>query len=184
MFDSSVLPKMLLSIEMFRETFPHAQFQVERYLSFMIAPRKASKRRSPEELKEERRREFVGDVESNRAQLAALEELLPTIGVKEIKIINDSDETFDFEIYLQPNQKDRLKKLWDLARMAIPTCSAEATGYCHWGASMVSFGSEWIYLEFCMALLKKFSKNIFPDDTPIRALEMWRNFVAKHAPAA
>ncbi len=150
----------------------------------MIAPRKASKRRSPEELKEERRREFVGDVESNRAQLAALEELLPTIGVKEIKIINDSDETFDFEIYLQPNQKDRLKKLWDLARIAIPTCSAEATGYCHWGASMVSFGSEWIYLEFCMAFLKKFSKNIFPDDTPIRALEMWRNFVAKHAPAA
>jgi hypothetical protein len=42
--------------------------------------------------------------------------------------------------------------------MAIPTCSAEATGYCHWGASMVSFGSEWIYLEFRMAFLKKFSK--------------------------
>ena len=45
---------------------------------------------------------------------------------------------------------------------------------------MVSFGSEWIYLDFRMAFLKKFSKNILPDDTPIRALEMWRNFVAKH----
>jgi len=139
-----------------------------------------SKRRSPEELKEERRREFVDDIERVRAQLAALKELIPTLGVKEIKIIEDSEEIFDFEIYLQPNQKDRLEKLWELARMVIPTCSAEATGYCHWGASMVSFGSEWINLEFQMAFLNKFSKNIVPDDTPMRSLKMWRNFIAKH----
>ena len=45
---------------------------------------------------------------------------------------------------------------------------------------MVSFGSEWIYLHFRLAFLKKFSKNILPDDTPIRTLKMWRNFVEQH----
>jgi hypothetical protein len=143
-------------------------------------PQKARKRKSPEELQEQRRSEFIDDIAKIRVQLDALKELLPTISVKEIKIINDSDETFDFEIYLQPNQKDLLKKLWELACMEIPTCSAEGDGYCRWGASMVSFGSEWIYLEFRMAFLKKFSKNIVPDDTPIRALKMWRNFVEQH----
>ena len=133
-------------------------------------PRKASKRKSPEELQEERRNQFVDDIAKIRVQLDALKELLPTIDVEAIKIINDSDEIFDFEIYLQPNQKDLLKKLWELACMEIPTCSAEGDGYCRWGASMVSFGSEWIYLEFRIAFLKKFSKNIVPDDTPIRAL--------------
>ena|ERR1700674_4960413 len=144
-------------------------------------PRKASKRKSPEELQEERRNQFVDDIAKIRVQLDALKELLPTIDVEAIKIINDSDEIFDFEIYLQPNQKDLLKKLWELACMEIPTCSAEGDGYCRWGASMVSFGSEWIYLEFRMAFLKKFSKNILPDDTPIRTLKMWRNFIAEHA---
>jgi hypothetical protein len=107
---------------------------------------KQSKRRSPEELQDQRRSQFVDDIAKIRVQWNALKELLPTIVVKEIKIINDSDETFDFEIYLQPNQKDRLKKLWELACMEIPTCSAEGDGYCRWGASMVSFGSEWILL--------------------------------------
>ena len=144
-------------------------------------PQKARKRKSPEELQEQRRSEFIDDIAKIRVQLDALKELLPTISVKEIKIINDSDETFDFEIYLQPNQKDLLKKLWELACMEIPTCSAEGDSYCRWGASMVSFGSEWIYLEFRMAFLKKFSKNILPDDTPIRTLKMWRNFIAEHA---
>ena len=111
-------------------------------------PRKASKRKSPEELQEQRRNQFVDDIAKIRVQFDALKELLPTIVVKEIKIINDSDETFDFEIYLQPNQKDLLKKLWELACMEIPTCSAEGDGYCRWGASMVSFVSGWIYLDF------------------------------------
>jgi hypothetical protein len=141
---------------------------------------KQSKRRSPEELQDQRRNQFVDDIAKIRVQFDALKELLPTIGVEAIKIINDSDETFDFEIYLQPNQKDRLKKLWELACMTIPTCSAEGDGYCRWGASMVSFVSEWIYLDFRLAFLKKFSKNIVPDDTPIRTLKMWRNFVEQH----
>jgi|SRR5208282_481327 len=153
---------------------------VKRDLSFLIVPKKANNRRSPEELQEQRRREFVDEIAKIRVQWAALKELIPTLGVKEIKIIEDSEETFDFEIYLQPNQKDRLEKLWELARMLIPTCSAEATGYCHWGASIVSFGNDWIYLDFRLAFLNKFSKNIVPDDTPIRALETWRNFVATH----
>ena len=74
---------------------------------------KQSKKRSPEELQDQRRNQFVDDIAKIRVQFDALKELLPTIVVKEIEIINDSDETFDFEIYLQPNQKDRLKKLWD-----------------------------------------------------------------------
>jgi hypothetical protein len=142
---------------------------------------KRSKRRSPEELKEEQRREFVDDIKKVRAQMDALKELLPTIGVEAIKIINDSEEIFDFEIYLQPNQEDRFKKLWELASMTIPTCSAEATGCYHWGASMVDFGNDWIYLNFRLTSLNTFSKNIISDDTPIRTLKMWRNFIAEHA---
>ena len=142
--------------------------------------KQAKKRRSPKELQEQRRNQFVDDIAKIRVQLDALKELLPTIDVEAIKIINDSDETFDFEIYLQPNQKDLLKKLWELACMEIPTCSAEGDGYCRWGASMVSFVSGWIYLDFRLAFLKKFSKNILPDDTPIRTLKMWRNFVEQH----
>jgi hypothetical protein len=142
--------------------------------------KQANKRRSPEELQDQRRNQFVDDIAKIRLQFDALKELLPTIVVKEIKIINDSDETFDFEIYLQANQKDRLKKLWELACMEIPICSAEGDGYCRWGASMVSFVSEWIYLDFRLAFLKKFSKNIVSDDTPVRTLKMWRNFIEQH----
>ena len=139
-----------------------------------------NKRKSQEELQEQRRSRFVDDIAKIRVQLDALKELLPTIGVKAIIIINDSEEVFDFEIYLQPNQKDRLKKLWELACMEIPTCSTESDGYCRWGASMVSFESECIYLDFHLAFLKRFSKNIVPDDTPIRTLKMWRNFIEQH----
>ena len=50
-----------------------------------------NKRKSQEELQEQRRSQFVDDIAKIRVQLDALKELLPTIGVKAIIIINDSE---------------------------------------------------------------------------------------------
>jgi Protein of unknown function (DUF4239) len=39
-----------------------------------------------------------------------------------------------------------------------------------------------IYLDFRLAFLKKFSKDIVSDDAPIRTLKMWRNFIEQQKP--
>src|SRR5271165_170743 len=135
-FSSSILGRMLQFIEMFQETFPDPRIDIERDLSFITPSRKVGARRSREELREERRREAASAVEKTRAQLDALENFLPNLRVKTIEIVEDSSRTFDFTIYLEPNQSEQLNRLWELARMRISVYTTDSTGFCHWGASM------------------------------------------------
>jgi hypothetical protein len=171
-FPSSILPEMLQAIEVLGKTFPHAEFRIHKDLSSAIRIRREASRLAGADLKEKR-----------LEKLKALEELLPTIPVHSIEIVEDSERRFECKINLLDGKKVLGEQLFEAGRMDVLFSKGGGPGWIQWGIGSFSTGLEdeacSVHLYFDLRYSHRCSESLVQNDVAERSLTLWRNFVSE-----